>query len=704
VRLMARLGAAAALFALTLSAQTLEQAESLWKAARYADALKAFDALIARYPDNPDYKVRLGRLFLERFNSGEASTLFQQAIQQKKECAGAYVGLALIAADSYQGDAAELARTALKYDPALVEAQELAARLALEDNDNKLAAEEAMKALKLAPGSSRAKAVLAAMDALADKKDSQWDPHDAIGYEAMAHYLVINRRYDEGIAYYRKALALNPDLHSARSQLGVNLMRMGSSQEAYQQLLAASNSGYTDAQTQNSLNLLNIYQKFATYQSPGVVLKMGKKEGELLRPYYEREMAKILATYQKKYKIQLDGPVQVEVYPDHDDFAVRTMGLPGLGALGVTFGHSIAMDSPSSRTPGEFHWASTLWHEMSHVFTLAMTNSRVPRWFTEGIAVHEETAVSPEWGDRLGPDEIQAIKKKTLLPILELDRGFIHPKTPAQIGVSYFQGGRICDYITAKFGWDTILAMLHDFASNMDTASVIRKNLKMEPAEFDRQFLAAVEAETKRTVEGFDDWKTRVKKVAELAKAKDTDGVIREGTAIRDLYPDYVETGSVYEFLATAYLAKDDKPAAIAELRRYVRAGGRSPETLNLLAKQLADAGEKKEAAGILERLNYIYPMENGPHQRLGALWLDLGDVPGAIREFEAVISHNPIDPAEAHYQLARACRAAKQNDRAKDELFAALEAAPSYRPAQKLLLELTAAESGEAPRDPVKK
>src|SRR6185369_4244461 len=97
-----------------------------------------------------------------------------------------------------------------------------------------------------------------------------------------------------------------------------------------------------------------------------------------------------------KYGLKLERPVQVEVYPDHEDFAVRTLGMPRLGALGVTFGYAIAMDSPS----GSFHWASTLWHEMSHVYTLTLTKHRVPRWFTEGLAVHEETAVSPEWGDR----------------------------------------------------------------------------------------------------------------------------------------------------------------------------------------------------------------------------------------------------------------------------------------------------------------
>jgi thioredoxin-like negative regulator of GroEL len=61
------------------------------------------------------------------------------------------------------------------------------------------------------------------------------------------------------------------------------------------------------------------------------------------------------------------------------------------------------------------------------------------------------------------------------------------------------------------------------------------------------------------------------------------------------------------------------------------------------------------------------------------------------MREFRAVVAHNPIDPAEAHYDLARALNSNHQLDQAKDELFTALEAAPGYRPAQRLLLELTA-------------
>ena len=64
---------------------------------------------------------------------------------------------------------------------------------------------------------------------------------------------------------------------------------------------------------------------------------------------------------------------------------------------------------------------------MSHVYILTATNRRVPRWFTEGLAVHEETQVSPEWGDRVTPDILVAIREKKLLPVAKLDRGFIFP-------------------------------------------------------------------------------------------------------------------------------------------------------------------------------------------------------------------------------------------------------------------------------------
>ena len=83
--------------------------------------------------------------------------------------------------------------------------------------------------------------------------------------------------------------------------------------------------------------------------------------------------------------------------------------------------------------------------------------------------------------------------------------------------------------------------------------------------------------------------------------------------------------------------------------------------------------------------------MDTAAHRMLGRLWLDQGNAGGALREFQAVLAHNPVDdPAQSHYDVARAYNANHQPDQAKEELVSALEAAPGFRPAQKLLLELS--------------
>ena len=98
------------------------------------------------------------------------------------------------------------------------------------------------------------------------------------------------------------------------------------------------------------------------------------------------------------------------MFPKHDDFAVRTLGLPGMiGALGACFGRVVTLDSPKARPPGQFSWAETLWHEMAHVITLQMSNNRLPRWLSEGISVYEERRARPDWGREIRLSFAQAL-------------------------------------------------------------------------------------------------------------------------------------------------------------------------------------------------------------------------------------------------------------------------------------------------------
>ena len=122
--------------------------------------------------------------------------------------------------------------------------------------------------------------------------------------------------------------------------------------------------------------------------------------------------------------------------------------------------------------------------------------------------------------------------------------------------------------------------------------------------------------------------------------------------------------------------------------------GGRDPAALKQLSDLQAEAGNKKAAAAALEKLNFIFLKDDTAHQKLGNLYMDIGNAKGAIREYGAVLAGGTIDQAGAHYNLANAYHAAKDNDKALDQVYLALEAAPGYKPAQKLLLELDPADS----------
>ena len=84
-------------------------------------------------------------------------------------------------------------------------------------------------------------------------------------------------RYEDAIDYYRKAIEGDPKLWSARSQLGINLMRMGKEDEPMQQLQMCYDNGYRDKATVNSLRLLDSYKNFVTFKDDTTILASTKR-------------------------------------------------------------------------------------------------------------------------------------------------------------------------------------------------------------------------------------------------------------------------------------------------------------------------------------------------------------------------------------------------------------------------------------------
>ena len=132
-----------------------------------------------------------------------------------------------------------------------------------------------------------------------------------------------------------------------------------------------------------------------------------------------------------------------------------------------------------------------------------------------------------------------------------------------------------------------------------------------------------------------------------------------------------------------------ERSKAIAELETYFRRGGRQPAQLKKLGKSLQEAGRTGDAVEALEELLWVWPMDEELHRDLGDWMLTEGREGEALREFRALLASGPLDKAGAHYRLAQTYHKMDDSRLTRRHLLQALEAAPGYRPAQKLLLEM---------------
>jgi len=82
-------------------------------------------------------------------------------------------------------------------------------------------------------------------------------------------------------------------------------------------------------------------------------------------------------------------------------------------------------------------------------------------------------------------------------------------------------------------------------------------------------------------------------------------------------------------------------------------------------------------------------PLEFTAHEKLGTVLYTEKQYSSAAREYEALLALNTPDKAGAYFHLAEAQLAAGNKQDARKNILKSLEIAPSYEPAQELLLKI---------------
>ena len=686
--------------------------------AMFQDADTAFAELVRLAPRDPEGSIQLGELWAEANDPPMAVQFFQAALKLDDTHPAALVGFAAVMLGENPPDARTALDRALKLNANYEPAHLLAAEMALDERRRADARAAVGRALEINPNSFEAMSVEAAI-AYLEGRTADFDaqvakilavqPTFGEVYRVIGDHAARNYRFDEAADLVRKAVALDPENNRAYADLGMHLLRTGDEIGARRALERSFTRDATDFVAFNLLDLLDRLDKFEVVEEGNIIMKFEPSEAAIMREQAVPFAREALDTLARRWNIDVKGPVLIEMFPKHDDFAVRNLGLPGMiGALGACFGRVVTLDSPHARDPGEYNWQPTLWHELAHVITLQLSNNRVPRWLTEGISVWEERRARPEWGREMELTFARAMDQKKVMKLSALNEGF---SDPAMISLAYHQASLVVEHLAAVYGEASLTRLLRAYGRGLETDAAIKEVFSTTldeiqvsfDAKLDKEYgplMAALKPPAVTAKPTLDDLKRMAAEMPAnfpvqmslgkmLADAGDATGAIAALERAAALVPSATSDDNPNKMIASIALGQKNNERAIAALEAVLLVDHSDVDAARQLISLLGPQAAAPRLENAYQRLVNVDPFEASAHAMLGKLALQRRDGTAAVKAFRTVLATKPADLASAHVDLGEAYLLARKPTDAKTHALAALEIAPSFERAQDLLLRV---------------
>ncbi|QDU29182.1 Tetratricopeptide repeat protein [Anatilimnocola aggregata] len=686
---------------------------------------KIYNEAKRRQPTNVDVWLAIGDLALDKHDYKLAGDSFQQGVKLDAENPAAHFGVARAFApsDSKKADAALQATLAL--NPRHVAALLMVADEQIDSEQYDEAEKQLLQVLTINPQQPRALAYRAVIAHLRNKLDQEkqlraaalksWPANPEVDY-VIGQKLSQKYRFAEGSAYQRQALKSDPKYLVAKIQLAQDLLRLGQEEEGLklaEEVYAAD--GY-NVLAHNLVTLQEHLAKFRTLEADGLQVRMDAREADI---YGQRVLALLQRAKKElceKYKVTLEQPIIVEMFPKQQDFAIRTFGMPGgSGFLGVCFGTVITAPSPASQGTSPACWEATLWHEFCHVVTLTKTKNKMPRWLSEGISVYEEGAEDPTWGQAITPRYREMLLGDELTPVSKLSGAFLSPASPAHLQFAYLESSLVVKFFLEKYGRDKLERLLVDLSVGMPINESLGRytgsiaTLDDEFAKYAREQAKAMapladwtepELPKRATADEISTWlkdhPTNYIALGRLAaqqlQAKDWPAAQATLTKMTQLYPHDASPGGPYALLARIHREAKDAKQERAVLEKLAALSASDLDMLTRLNELAAAAKDWEPAKKYALRALAVNPLLPAIHRQAATAAEQLNDQRLVADSYRALLLLDPFDRAELHFKLATALQKQGQLAAAKREALLALEETPRYQAAQNLLLELVAA------------
>lgn len=678
-------------------------------------------------PDRADVQTAWGDLWWQTHSKAEAARSYQDALKADPNWVPALLGAARALADDDREASDALMTKAQQVAPKSPDVWLYAAERLIEQQDFTSARATldralALRANSLAELALRASVVYAGgtakdVDPILEKARGI-NPASTEVLRAVASQAAQLYRLDDAVAFAKRAVAADESVAGPHADLGSYLLRTGDEAEARVELEKAFKIDPYDNITFNQLQMLDLVDKFTVVKVDDFIFKFSAESASALTPYATILAREAYKEYSERYGFKPQGPILVEIFDQHDSFAVRTVGDRGIeGALGACFGRVIAMDSPKAHPGGiDFSWQATLWHEIAHVFTLQLSKYRVPRWLTEGLSQYEEHRRSAPWGRELTMQYAALLAQGRVFSLKQLSDTF---KTH-QIAMGYFEASLVAEHLEALGGTAALRTLLTAYADGADDTTAMTKAFGKTVPEIEASFRAFTDQRFGALRDAFkvpaaagakpgaapekiaDDDLPRLKARADAqpkhypSQMAYADAALQaQQTAEAKTYyeraaalaPESGGENGPFARLATIAGQAGDKATARKHLRHLLDHGHDNISAARTLATLALEANATAEADFALTRIADLDPFDGDAHTQLGRRQLAKKDAARAITEFQVALALGPANLAEAQTDLGEAYLLAGRKDDAKRSAFSALELAPTFARAQDLLL-----------------
>ena len=705
-----------------------------WLMGNFHDANSLFSEATRANPNNLEAHSLWGDLFLEKYNASDAERSYKEAIDINGRYVPALVGMANVI-----GDERALQR-ALAINPNSIPAMETYGQLLMVNGREEEAQDYFERVLALNSESLKTLSVLASQAALEERSAQYEDylaqvesfsPNNPIFLGNVADSFGNNYLFDEAVEFARAAIAADPQYWQGYTLLGSNLIRLGEEEEGKANLEIGYENDPFNVLTSNMLKVFDTLETYTTLESEHFKVHMSENDADVLWPYLEPLLEESWVTLTAKYGFEPEGPILIEVFEKSEDFAVRSVGLPDIGPLvGICFGKVITLISPDTLSA---NWQEIVWHEFMHVITLQMTGNRMPRWLSEGISVYEEREGRPYWGRSQGLDLVRASEQDKLLHVADLNSGFSGAQDSADLGFAYFQAYLVVDFIADEYGFEKLVELVDQYAFIKEEEErfdeVFDQNLEQFDAAFRgwidrrvaeinvyvhtedlpdegdghghgvRENSSAILAELYNNVSLKQHMRARIKENDRDFQAYLQLGIVlfKEESFFEakqylnqayELLPSYTGYPSPPLVLSQIYEQEGNREAQLQQLELLLENLQHDYASAIILAEAALEENNFERAEYYIDRAIQVDPYRADVHQLKASYAETIGDSQLAVIEYEVLLKLEINDPAEAQTNLAQAYLNNGQVLQAKKNILRALETAPSYQRAQRILLQ----------------